>query len=90
MRINKMENILNNNKILTKKSGEIVSKCGDKTVVVAVDIFKTHGKYIKKYNSTKRYKAHDEENKGKVGDKVEIVACRPISKDKKYRLVSAN
>ena len=59
----------------------------DKTVVVAVDSFKTHAKYRKKYLSTKKYKAHDPENKYKIGDKVEIVPCRPISKDKRYQVV---
>ena len=82
-----MENNLNNNKILAKKKGMVVSDKGNKTVIVAVDIFKTHKKYQKKYKSTKRYKAHDEENKCKLGDMVEIIACRPISKDKKYKVV---
>jgi len=54
--------------------------------VVAVDSFKTHAKYKKKYKSTKRYKAHDSENKYKVGDKVEIIPCKPMSKDKRYKV----
>jgi len=82
-----MENNSNNNKILAKKKGVIVAKRGDKTVIISVHTFKTHAKYQKKYQSTKRYKAHDEENKCQVGDKVEIVACRPMSKDKKYKIV---
>lgn len=75
------------NKILIKKKGIVVSDKMEKTVVVAVESFKTHPKYLKKYKSTKRYKAHDAENKYKVGDVVEIVACRPISKDKRFKVV---
>jgi len=74
------------NKIIMKKKGIVVSDKADKTVVVAVDSFKTHPKYRKKYLSTKKYQAHDPENKFKVGDKVEIVPCRPISKHKKYQV----
>ncbi|MDO9231495.1 MAG: 30S ribosomal protein S17 [bacterium] len=82
-----MENNSNSNKILAKKKGTVVSDKGNKTAIIAVDIFKTHKKYQKRYKSTKRYKAHDEENKCKIGDTVEIVACRPMSKDKKYKVV---
>lgn len=58
----------------------------DKTVVISVTEFKTHPKYNKKYKSTKRYKAHDGENKYKIGDVVEIVPTRPISGDKFYKV----
>lgn len=75
------------NKIVIKKKGVVVSDKMAKTVVVAVDSLKTHSKYQKKYKSTKRYKAHDEEGKYKLGDVVEIVPCRPISKDKRYKVV---
>jgi small subunit ribosomal protein S17 len=71
-------------KIISRKKGVVVSDKMDKTVVVAVDILKTHSKYKKKYRSTKKYKAHDKENKYKIGDLVEIIPCRPISKDKSY------
>ena len=74
------------NKIIIKKKGTVVSDKMDKTVVVAVVSFKTHTKYKKKYKSTKKYKAHDAENKYKVGDTVEIVPCRPMSKDKRYKV----
>lgn len=75
------------NKIVMRKKGVVVSDKMDKTVVVAVGSFKTHPKYRKKYKVTKKYKAHDEDNKYKVGDVVEIVPCRPISKDKSYKVV---
>lgn len=83
-----MENNSNNNRIVAKKKGKVVNKSGEKTVIIAVESFKTHSKYRKKYRSTKRYKAHDEENKYKINDIVEIVPCRPMSKDKKYRIAN--
>jgi len=82
-----MEKNLEKSKIIIKKKGIVVSDKMAKTVVVAVDSFKTHPKYNKKYKSTKRYKAHDEDGKYKVGDMVEIVPCKPMSKDKRYKVV---
>ena len=67
-----------------KKKGIVTSDKMDKTIVVAVDTLKTHSKYLKKYKSTKKYKVHDEENKYKVGDVVEFVQCKPMSKDKSH------
>jgi small subunit ribosomal protein S17 len=81
-----MEKNLNDNKIIARKKGMVVSDAANKTIVVAVDIFKTHAKYRKKYTSTKRYRVHDEENKYKTGDTVEIVPCRPVSKGKNYKV----
>lgn len=70
-----------------KMKGTVVSDAMEKTVVVAVDTFKTHKKYHKKYISTKKYKAHDENNTYKVGDAIEIVQSKPMSKDKKFTVV---
>ena len=67
--------------------GVVVSDKMDKTVVVSVSNFIKHPKYGKYYKVSKKYKAHDEENKFKVGDKVEIIETRPISKDKKFKVV---
>jgi small subunit ribosomal protein S17 len=67
--------------------GRVVSDKMDKTIVVAVDSFKTHPKYMKKYRSTKKYKVNDSENKYKVGDTVEFVQCKPISKDKRFQVL---
>lgn len=75
------------NKVVARKKGIVTSDSMAKTVVVAVTEFKTHSKYKKKYKSTKKYKAQDEENKYKIGDVVEIVPIRPISKDKKYKVI---
>ena len=71
-----------------KLKGIVVSDKMDKTVVVSVSRLVKHPLYGKFYKVSKKYKAHDEENKYKTGDKVEIVETRPISKDKKFKVVS--
>lgn len=76
----------NTNKGNTLK-GVVVSDKMDKTVVVSVSRFIKHPLYGKFYKVNKKYKAHDEENKYKTGDKVEITETRPISKDKKFKVV---
>lgn len=68
--------------------GIVVSDKMDKTIVVSVSKFIKHPKYGKYYKVSKKYKAHDEENKYKTGDKVEIIETRPISKDKKFKVIS--
>lgn len=72
---------------LSTIKGKVISDKMDKTIVVAVDSFKTHPKYLKKYRSTKKYKVHDPENKHKIGDMVEFIQCKPFSKDKKFKIV---
>jgi len=67
--------------------GIVVSDKMQKTVVVEVARFKLDSKYKKRYRVTKRYKAHDEKQEYKVGDKVVIEECRPISKEKKWRVI---
>jgi small subunit ribosomal protein S17 len=67
--------------------GVVVSDKMDKTVVVAVNAFKTDPKYLKKYLSTKKYKVHDPENKCKIGNKVKIIEIKPVSKDKKWMVI---
>lgn len=76
-----------NKSVIRKKKGLVVSDKTDKTIVVAVTEVKTHPKYIKQHRSTKNYKVHDENNKFKKGDWVEFVESRPISKDKKWRVI---
>jgi len=71
-----------------KIEGEVVSDKMDKTVVVNVTSVKIHPKYKKRYNSSKKYKAHDEKNEYKVGDVVVIEECRPLSKDKRWRVIN--
>ena len=74
-------------KIIRKLTGLVVSDKADKTVVVACDTFKTHRIYKKRFKVTKKYKAHDEKNECKEGDKVIIRECRPISREKRWRVV---
>jgi len=68
-------------------SGVVVSDKMDKTIVVAVNTLKKHPLYLKRYRSTKKYKVHDPKNQFKKGDEVSFVSCRPISKDKRWRVV---
>jgi small subunit ribosomal protein S17 len=79
------------NDLVVKKgsvlSGVVVSDKMDKTVVVSVSRFVKHPKYGKFYKINKKYKAHDEKNEYKTGDKVEIVETKPISKDKRFKVV---
>lgn len=67
--------------------GIVVSDKMDKTVVVAIENNVRHPMYNKIIKRTKKYKAHDEENACKVGDKVRIMETRPLSKDKRWRVV---
>lgn len=68
--------------------GTVVSDKGDKTIIVATVTSKKHPLYGKIIKSTKKYAAHDENNEAKVGDVVRIAATRPLSKTKRYTLVS--
>ena len=68
--------------------GKVISTGMDKTIVVLTETYKNHPLYKKRVKYSKKYKAHDEENKAKVGDTVKIVACRPLSKTKRYVLDS--
>ena len=69
------------------REGLVVSDKMDKTVVVAVGTRKVHPLYKKAIRVTKKYKAHDENNICKVGDKVKIVETRPLSKEKSWRVL---
>lgn len=66
--------------------GVVVTDQMDKTIVVEVDRVKVHPKYFKRYTVSRKYKVHDEKNQYKVGDKVIFVECRPMSKDKRWRV----
>ncbi|MGI9117960.1 MAG: 30S ribosomal protein S17 [Minisyncoccia bacterium] len=69
-------------------SGVVVSDKMQKTVVVAVTTYKKHPKYQKYAKSTKKYKAHDEGNIYKVGQKVTIRSTKPLSKDKHFEVIA--
>ncbi len=68
-------------------TGTVVSDKMQKTVVVEVARVKEHPKYKRRFRIHKKYKAHDERGEFKVGDKVVIEECRPISKEKRWRVV---
>lgn len=74
-------------KIRRSFEGIVVSDAMQKTIVVRVDRIVAHPKYKKRYRVSKRYKVHDEKNAHKVGEKVQFVECRPISKEKRWRVV---
>ena len=67
--------------------GVVTSDKMDKTVVVAVETLVQHPLYKKRIRRTKKFKAHDEQNQCKVGDKVRIMETRPLSEDKRWRVV---
>ena len=67
--------------------GKVVSDKMDKTIVVAIENSVRHSLYNKIVKRTIKFKAHDENNECKVGDKVRIMETRPLSKDKRWRLV---
>ncbi len=66
--------------------GVVVKDQNDKTVIVSVPRFVKHPKYQKFFKKDKRYQAHDEANEFKVGDKVEMVETKPISKTKHFKV----
>jgi small subunit ribosomal protein S17 len=68
--------------------GEVVSDKMDKTVVVRVDSTKVHPKYGKRFTLSRRYKVHDEKNEFKTGDVISFTECRPLSKDKRWRVLA--
>lgn len=70
-----------------KFSGVVVGDTMDKTIIVRVDRVKTHSKYHKQFTAAKKYKVHDPQNKYHRGDKVEFIECRPISKNKRWRVI---
>lgn len=69
------------------REGVVVSDKMNKTVVVAVESLVSHPMYGRRIRRTKRYKAHDENNTCKTGDRVRIEETRPLSKDKNWRVV---
>jgi len=74
-------------KLRKTRVGKVVSDKMDKTIVVAIEDNVMHPLYKKIIKRTVKFKAHDEENAAHEGDKVEIMETRPLSKDKRWRLV---
>ena len=69
------------------RQGVVVSDANDKTIVVAVEERKPHPVYGKMMTTTKKFHAHDEKNEAGVGDTVQIMETRPLSKMKRWRLL---
>ena len=79
-----MELVRNERKV---RQGVVVSDKMDKTIVVEIVSKTIHPLYKKTVKTSKRFKAHDENNEAHIGDTVEIMETRPLSKDKYFRLV---
>ncbi len=81
--------VKNENRKVARKTriGVVISNKMDKTITVAIVSNKRHPIYGKVYKTTKKFKAHDENNECNIGDTVEIMETRPLSKDKYFRLV---
>ena len=67
--------------------GKVVSDKMDKTIVVEISTKKSHPLYGKRVKFSRKFKAHDENNEAHIGDIVEIMETRPLSKDKHFRLI---
>ena len=82
--------ILSLNEVVMPKKilkGKVISNKMKKTVVVKVERVKAHPKYKRRYKIHRKYKAHDEKEECRVGDIVIIEECRPISKEKRWRVI---
>jgi len=71
------------------RKGTVVSKSGDKSVIIKSERRERHPLYGKVIKKTKKYHAHDEDNSAKVGDSVSIVETRPLSATKRWRIVKS-
>ena len=69
------------------RTGRVVSDKMDKTIVVAIEENVSHPLYKKIIKRTSKFKVHDEENECRTGDRVRVIETRPLSKDKRWRLV---
>ena len=69
------------------RTGFVISRKMDKTAIVGVEVIKRHPLYHKTFRRLIKYKAHDENNACEPGDKVRIIETRPLSKDKRWRVI---
>ena len=88
MSVNNPEDVRGSRGIRKVRVGVVASVSGAKSIVVESTTRVPHGKFGKIVKQVKRFHAHDEAGSTKVGDKVEIAECRPLSKLKRWRLVS--
>jgi small subunit ribosomal protein S17 len=68
-------------------SGTVVSDKMDKTILVKINRTRIHTKYKKRYTVSRQYKVDDSKNQFKTGDVVKFIECRPLSKDKRWRVI---
>ena len=78
---------MENRGLRKNRIGKVVSDKMEKTIVVAIETKVRHPLYGKTVNRTTKFKVHDENNEAKIGDRVSIMETRPLSKDKRWRLV---
>lgn len=82
------QSIKNKTSVIKRKfKGVVASDKMDKTIVVLVNKVRIHPKYKKRYTVSRKYKVHDQKNQYHEGDQVEFVECRPLSKDKRWRVI---
>ncbi len=81
---------IKNEVIKRKFNGVVVSDKMNKTIVVKVARVKVHPMYKKRFSVSRKYKVHDEKNQYKKGDKVQFIETRPLSKNKRWRVVYTN
>lgn len=85
---NNKKNTAEKQQVIKRKfNGVVMGDKMDKTITVEVESVKIHPKYKKRYKVSKKFKVHDEKNQYKAGDKVEFMECRPLSKDKRWRVI---
>ncbi|NCP17085.1 30S ribosomal protein S17 [Candidatus Kuenenbacteria bacterium CG_4_9_14_3_um_filter_39_14] len=87
MKNNQKKNTDKKKKISRAFTGLVVSDKMDKTIVVRVNRTKIHARYHKRYHVSKNYKVHDPANRFKTGETVKFIECRPMSKEKRWRVV---
>ncbi len=78
---------MENKKIIRKFNGVVIANKMDKTITVKVENVKIHPKYQKRFIVSRKFKVHDEKKQFQPGDKVVFTQCRPISKDKRWRVL---
>ena len=86
MAVAQAERLNSNRTVRETRTGFVVSDKGDKTIRVRFEFMVRHPKYGKYYTRSTSLHSHDEKNEARVGDLVEVMACRPISKTKVWRL----
>lgn len=87
--VEKKENEQASTPHMRRLTGVVVSDKNDKTIIVSVERKLSHKLYGKLYKRTRRFPVHDEKNQYSVGDTVEFVECRPMSKNKRWRVLYA-